>query len=202
MPVAEANYPMTSPCNTAMVLIRYQPPWLIMHPSTAESSRNIAFYAITFMALFFVFQLIYQNSRSTHVEDFIITGMTVMPSAALISWLTPEEDVTAQGHRLVSSHVRMSVLNGCEGTEVILLLCAALLAFRMPWQRKLSGVVLGSLLIYTANQVRIVALYYCLRFDHSLFAPLHGYIAPIAVIIVAVIFFFYWTAYARRNEVI
>lgn len=173
-----------------------------MNPPTTESPRNIAFYAMTFMALFVVFQLIYQSFRSTSGDDFLITGMTVKPSASLISWLTPEEGITAQGHRLVSSHVRMSVLNGCEGTEVILLLSAALLAFRMPWQRKLSGVVLGSLLIYAANQVRIVALYYCLRFDRSLFDSLHGYIAPIAVIAVAGLFFFYWTTYARRNELI
>jgi exosortase family protein XrtM len=172
-----------------------------MNSQAADSTRNIALNTALFLGLFFSFQLIYQSSRDTRIEDLLINEMTVAPSVLVISLLTPEEGVSAQGHRLVSSHIRMSVLNGCEGTEVILLLCAALLAFRMSWRHKLLGIALGSLLVYAANQARIVSLYYCLRFDRSLFEALHGYIAPIAVVAVAVLFFIYWISHAGPNRV-
>jgi len=175
---------MTTPTNT---------------PAT-DSIRNIAIYIGIFLGLFFAFQQLYQSSRDTRVETLLIDELTVAPSALLISWLTPEEGVTAQGHRLVSAHVRMSVLNGCEGTEVILLLCAALLALRMNWRRTLMGIALGGLLVYAANQARIVSLYYCLRFDRSLFEALHGYVAPTMVIAVAVLFFIYWAPDAKPNR--
>lgn len=165
-----------------------------------NSTENILRYLVIFMALFFAFQYLYQQSRGTPIEDVLIDDMTVAPSARLISWFTPEEVVSAQDHRLVSKHVRMSVLNGCEGTETILLLCAALIAFRMPWRRKLLGVAAGCLLVYAINQARIVSLYYCLRFDRSLFNALHGYIAPTVVIAAAVLFFLYWIAHAEPRR--
>ncbi|MDT8383300.1 MAG: archaeosortase/exosortase family protein [Gammaproteobacteria bacterium] len=162
--------------------------------------RNLAVYTSLFFGLFLVMQAIYQGARDTQAAHFLINDMTVMPSALIISWITPDEGVSAQGHRLVSRHVRMSVLNGCEGTEVILLLGAALFALRMGWRRKLLGIVAGSLLVYTANQLRIVSLYYSLRIDHSLFEALHGYIAPLAVVTVAMLFFLYWISHAGPDH--
>jgi exosortase family protein XrtM len=126
--------------------------------------------------------------------------MTVRPSATLIAWLTPGEGVVSQGHRLVSPHVRLSVLNGCEGTEVMLLLAAAMLAFGMRWPRKLLGILAGGLLVYLTNQVRIVALFYSLRFDRSLFETLHAYVAPIIVIAVAGFFVLYWVSHAEPRR--
>ena len=115
--------------------------------------------------------------------------MTVVPSSKLISWITPEEHVVAQGHELISKHVQLSILNGCEGVETFLMLAAAVLVFRHDPRRKLFGIFAGSLVVFVANQARIVALFYCLRFDRSLFEVLHGYIAPLLVIGIAGLFF-------------
>lgn len=65
---------------------------------------------------------------------------------------------------------------------------------------KLLGILSGGLLIYAINQVRIVALYYCLRFDHPLFEMLHGYIAPLVVIGIAGLYFSYWTSNAPPQQ--
>lgn len=165
-----------------------------------ESTRTPAAYALLFLALFFTFQSLYQNGRDTRVVRFLIDDLTVAPSAVLILWLTPDEGVVAQGHRLVSPHVRLSVLNGCEGTEVMLLLAAAMLAFGMGRRRTLLGIIVGGLLVYVANQARVVALYYGLRFDRSLFEALHGYVAPTIVIAVAGLFFLYWVSHAEPRR--
>jgi exosortase family protein XrtM len=165
-----------------------------------ESTRTPATYALLFLGLFFAFQSLYQSNRDTRVVRLWIDEMTVAPSAVLISWLTPDEGVVAQGHRLVSPHVRLSVLNGCEGTDVMLLLTAALLAFGVSWRRTLLGILVGGLLVYLTNQARIVALYYGLRFDRALFEALHGYVAPIIVIAVAGLFFLYWVSDAEPRR--
>lgn len=158
-----------------------------------EAKLSIARYAVFMLALFFALQCLYQTSRDSSLQRIWIDRLTVVPSAALISWLSPDEAVITQGQHLISPHVRMSVLNGCEGTEIILLLMAALFALPLSWRRKLSGILLGGLLIYGANQLRIVTLYYCLRFDRSLFDSLHGTIAPLTIIAIAAAFFLYWT---------
>lgn len=173
-----------------------------MNAPAPKHTKTIAHYVALFLILLFGFQMLYQTSRGTAFEHLWIDDMTVQPSAHLITWLTPDEGVVAQGHRLLSPYVRLSVLNGCEGTEVILLLTAALLALRLDWQRKLLGIILGGLLVYTANQLRIITLYYCLRFDRTLFDILHGTVAPIAVILIAALFFFYWVSHGTAHRAV
>jgi exosortase family protein XrtM len=82
----------------------------------------------------------------------------------------------------------------------MLLLAAAMLAFRMSWRRKLLGILAGGLLVYFTNQARIVALYYSLRFDRSLFEALHGYVAPIIAIAAAGLFVLYWVSHAEPSR--
>lgn len=167
----------------------------------AASQRTVATFAALFLALAFAFQCLYQSGKDTRLVRLLIDDLTVAPSAVLISWLTPDEGVVAQGHRLVSPHARLSVLNGCEGTDVMLMLAAAMLAFGMHWRRKVVGILAGGLLVYALNQARIVALYYSLRVDRSLFETLHGYVAPIIVIAAAGLFVLYWVSRAEPRRV-
>ncbi len=156
-------------------------------------------FAILFLALFVVFQFSYSQARGTVVERVAIDHATVTPSAALINLLTPAERVHAEGHRLVSERVRLSVLNGCEGTEALLLLCAAILAFRAPWKQKLTAILLGGALVYAINQARIVGLYFALRYNKELFDAIHGYIGPTLIVILACLFFLWWVRRAGND---
>ena len=134
------------------------------------------------------------------IEKAFIDIATVRPSAFIINQLQSAERVHAQGHRLVSSQVKLSVLKGCEGTESLFLIIAAILAFRSPWRHTLAGVALGTVVIYLANQARIVALYFALRHDRELFAALHGYIAPMLIIVVGCLFYLWWIQWPHRKS--
>jgi exosortase family protein XrtM len=168
-------------------------------PLFTKPTAGLAGKAMLFLLLFGVFNAAYQNGRDGMLQHLLIDRMTVSVSAWLIGQFTPQEGVSAQGHRLISPGVRLSVLNGCEGTEAMLLLCAALLVYPMAWWHRLQGIAIGVLLIYMMNQARIVALYYCLRYDRPLFETLHGYLAPTVVVLLTVLFFMYWIAHANQQ---
>jgi exosortase family protein XrtM len=93
----------------------------------------------------------------------------------------------------------LSVLNGCEGTETLFLLVAAVVAFAASWRHKLWGILLGGLLVYGLNQIRIVALYFALRHDKELFSALHGYVGPTLIIILCSLFFLWWIGRIPRT---
>lgn len=154
--------------------------------------RNEFVFALLFLAIFATLASLYHASRGTVVERLLIDVVTVKPSAALIGFLTPSEQVVARGHLLVSPNARLSVLNGCEGIETILLLAAAILAYRAPWRQKVIGVLLGTLVIYALNQVRIVSLFYAFHYDREIFNALHGYVAPVILIILGGLYFLWW----------
>ena len=107
--------------------------------ASLTGSRHTLEFALLFLAIFGSLHLLYETTQGTSVERLLINDLTVKPSATVINLLTPAEQVTAIGHRLVSPFAGLSVLNGCEGTETILLLGAAILAFRTPWRDKAIG---------------------------------------------------------------
>ena len=152
-----------------------------------------------FAVVFFSLQWGYQQAAGTVVEKAIIDIATVRPSVFVINQLDPREHVSAEGHRLVSSHTTLSVLNGCEGTESLFLIVAAILAFKAPWRRKLVGLGLGVIIVYLANQARIVSLYFALRHDQELFSALHGYIAPTLIIAVGCVYYLWWMQWTQQN---
>jgi exosortase family protein XrtM len=149
-------------------------------------------FALLFLTIFAVLSSLYAMARDTAIERLLIDTLTVKPSAVLITLFSPNEPVTAQGPRLVSPFARLSILNGCEGIETMLLLIAAVLAYAAPWRKKLLGVTMGTLLIYTLNQARIVLLYYAFRHDRELFHLLHGYVLPLILVASAGLFFLWW----------
>lgn len=163
-------------------------------------SFSLLRFIVLFAIVFFTLNWGYQKTSGTVIEKAFIDIATVRPSAFIINQLQSAERVHAQGHRLVSSQVKLSVLKGCEGTESLFLIVAAILAFRSPWRHTLAGVALGTVVIYLANQARIVALYFALRHDRELFAALHGYIAPMLIIAVGCLFYLWWIQWPHRKS--
>ena len=80
------------------------------------------------------------------------------------------------------------------------MLAAAFAAVVMPWQRRLTGVVLGVLLVFCMNQVRLVALFYVHRSDPTLFNLLHGTVAPVVLITAVALYVFFWMGNGQATE--
>lgn len=170
------------------------------HKPSRPWGRELRF-ALGFLLVFALLQYGYAALQGSTVEHLVIDVATVEPSAAAIGWLYPEIPVRAEGHRIVSPAGSLSVLNGCEGTESVFLLWAAIAAFPAAgWRRKAMGAAVGTALIYLLNQARIVALFYVLRQDRSLFDLLHGYIAPTVIILLGCLFFLGWAAGGTKRD--
>ncbi len=162
-------------------------------------------FAALFLAFFALASLAWSASRGTGLERLVVEQATVATSARIIAMLNPGQQVRSEAFRLISPHVRLSVLNGCEGTESILLLAAAMLAFPAPWRRKISGLLFGAGCVFLLNQLRIVGLFYILRYKPAWFSSMHGYIAPTLIIIAGSLIFVLWVNWAgqeNKNDVI
>ncbi len=159
-------------------------------------------FTLVFLLVFFVLQYGYSACRDTAFERLVIDVATVRPSVSIINLIEPREQAQATGHRIVSPLGGLSVLNGCEGTESIFLLLAAIIAFNGSWKYKLKGALLGTLFVYALNQGRIVSLYFTAHYDRHWFDLLHGYIAPTLIIVLGCVFFLWWAGRDTlvRNE--
>ena len=170
---------------------------MITMPTSRFAHFRMTFvFALLFTAMHFA----YQHSKDSLFETLVIDTATVKPSVALINLIAPELKVLPVEHRLVSSKARLSVLNGCEGTEMLFLLIAAVLAFQAPWQKKLLGLAAGVTLIYLLNQARIVALFFSLLEDKALFSAVHGYIGPVVIVLNTAYFYLMSVRWASQSN--
>jgi exosortase/archaeosortase family protein len=151
-----------------------------------------------FLGAFTAQQLAWQGLRGGLVERLVIHWGTVRPAALWISLLTPATHVQAVGFSLLAPGGGLNILNGCEGLEALFLLSAAFLAVPFPIRLRVRGLLVGVLVVFAVNQLRILVLFYAYRTDPALFDPLHGTVTPIAVVLVVSAYFYAWLLHARR----
>lgn len=149
-------------------------------------------FPLLFMAAALVLIGGYHALPAVWVEQGIVRYFAVIPGAALLDWLTPGVVVTSTHTRIVSAIAQLNVLRGCEGTEALLILYAALLAARQSWRATVTAILLGTVLVFLLNQLRIIALFFIAAHAHDYFELVHGFAAPIAILLGIGLFFLLW----------
>lgn len=148
--------------------------------------------------LFFVILMTVHFFTRLYTAYFLITTLNAGVSSSIINLITPAERAVVEGQVIHSGTFGVTVARGCDGMDGILLVTAALLAFPMQWKRRLAGIGLGIMLLYGANLVRIVSLYYVTRYQPDWFDLMHIYIWQTLTIFLGVIYFVWWTG--RKTE--
>lgn len=158
-------------------------------------------FPLLFILIYLLTLVAYESAPEWLVRDYIVNRATVDPGAMLINMIWPELQVSAQGSRIVSDHGSINVLRGCEGTETLLLFIAAILAAGSSWRAVLSGLLVGCMLIYVINQIRIIALFWVVVNHRHGFEIVHGYIAPLVVVGLASLYFLAWLRQSQTHKV-
>jgi exosortase family protein XrtM len=154
--------------------------------------RQELHFTLWFLLILAALNYGYYLLAGTAVESFILTIMTAKPPAIIINILTPSERVYVEGTQLMSQAVAFSVVSGCEGMGGILLIISAVCAANVPILAKLKGLLSGVAFIYLVNILRIVGLYYVMRYCFSVFNFAHYFIGQTVVIVLGCFFFIIW----------
>jgi exosortase/archaeosortase family protein len=151
--------------------------------------------AALFITFFCALQLGWQALRDTVVHRLVVERATVGVAVVLINAITPTVHAVGAGTAVHAPGGGLNIVNGCEGTETWFLLCAAFAAASLSWRARAVGLVLGTVMVFVVNQVRILALFYANRSDQELFNLLHAIVGPIVVIVAVACFFYAWMAH-------
>lgn len=159
-------------------------------PMSSTGKRIIR--AVAFVVLFFSFQMGWQSLRGTAVERTVIHDATVQPAVFLINLLTPSRHAHAEHFKIDAVEGGVRIANGCEGMDAVFLLIAAFAVTPLPWSVRGTGLLLGIVVVFAVNQVRILSLFYAVGVSHRLFELLHEIVAPIAVVLAVSGYFYGW----------
>ncbi len=134
---------------------------------------------------------------SEGVSHWVIDVATVEPAAWLARTVTGNAGIVASGSHLRAPDGAINVLYGCEGTDVLMLLVAAMLVAPGSWRKRLLGLLAGSALVFFVNQLRVLALFFAFRQYPDWFGAIHGLLGPMLVIVAVTAFFYVWLYWAR-----
>ncbi|HEY8239885.1 MAG TPA: hypothetical protein VIH35_00480, partial [Kiritimatiellia bacterium] len=95
-------------------------------------------FSVTFVAL----QQVYLRTR-TWTGDFLTHTLSAKPAAFIINAVDSRARAVAVDARIASPRGGINIRRGCEGTEVAIILFAALVAYPARLRRRAAGVFIG-----------------------------------------------------------
>ena len=152
--------------------------------------ENLVFLAKFFAGLIVAYAVVALNPVNDHVVVPFTAAITQLSGAILRGM---GESVVVHNTILASPRFSVNVNNGCNGIEAMIMLLAAIVAFRAPMRARLAGLFFGTLLVQALNQLRIVTLYLIGAYRPQLFDLFHTAIWQIVVVGAAVLFFLVWS---------
>ncbi len=90
------------------------------------------------------------------------------------------------------SRVALGVFEGCNSINVMIVFVAFLFAFRGSWKSMAWFLPLGLALIYLANLVRVVLLYFVAEYWRQYFYYIHKYLFTAAIYLIVFILWWWW----------
>ncbi|HLH41044.1 MAG TPA: exosortase H [Bryobacteraceae bacterium] len=133
------------------------------------------------------------------------SAAVVRLSAALISTFGGTAKVDGeQGVVLLhpSNQLGVAMMDGCNGINVTVLLCSAVLAFPASWTARAKGLLIGILAIQSINVVRFISLFYILQYSKPLFDFAHHYLWESLIMLDALVVFWLWAQRVLRTSAI
>ncbi len=165
-----------------------------------QSYRKEIKFLFLFVLLLAFLNLVYFLCGGTALEHFVLATLTAKPVYAVIRLLTPSEQVVLNGTLLTSAHVNFEIVRGCEGMEGMLLMISAMCAFSLAWTDKLKGIFCGIVFIYIFNLLRIIGLYYLMRYYATAFNFAHLFVGQSITIVLVSVFFILWISRSMKKD--
>lgn len=161
---------------------------------------RIGWFLFLFVAIYGMFEFLYFKIPDSFLTDVIYYHGLVSPCVSIINFLGAGEDAVANRNMLSSYGISLEVVRGCDGAGTMFLLAAAVITFSASFKDKILGLSIGITLLFVINLLRIVGLYFVMRYQSAWFTPIHTYFAPTLIIIISCLFFAIWAQYATKKN--
>jgi exosortase H (IPTLxxWG-CTERM-specific) len=102
------------------------------------------------------------------------------------------QNVKMSGVQIRNEKFGVSIRNGCNGVETMIIFLAAVFAFPAPWKARFLGLAIGIVAIQAVNLVRVVALFMTGAYFPKFFDSSHTVIWQTIVILFGVLLWIFW----------
>jgi exosortase/archaeosortase family protein len=155
-------------------------------------------FALKFGALMLLFYAL----TVTPFCERVLWPANLQANAWVSNWILQclNQHTIVAGDTIRTEKYAFVIKRGCDATEPVWLLMAAVISFPAPFRRKLIGILVGTLLLLGINQLRVVALFFMGRDHPGLYDTLHLTVFPAVFIILAMILWVGWVEWVVGHE--
>jgi exosortase/archaeosortase family protein len=162
-----------------------------------KGSQPVNWFIIKFIALVAVFHAltllpIYDGLLPPYLH-------TVATLAQLLSRCFGESGEVV-GATLRSPAYAVTVSPACSAVELAGFIAAAVIAFPSPWRAKVSGVLVGVILVAVLNVIRVTSLFLVGLHARSAFDMVHDDLWAVLFILIATLFVGIWIARVHQRN--
>lgn len=109
------------------------------------------------------------------------------------------QKVDRMGSTLFAAGTSVEIVSECSPHMPYLIFAAVVLAFPATWRQRLLGLLLGAVVIYVFNTVRIISLIYVLAWKRAWFDFVHVYLWQTGTIVIVFATFALWISALQRR---
>ncbi len=164
-----------------------------------QSNQSANRFVILFIILFAVFEGLYFLVPIDYLNNTLYPLLITEPCTAIINFFNGDSSVVARNSFIQSRTANLQIVRGCDGSGVLFLLIAAILAFNTSLKNKFVGIISGILFVYIVNTIRIIFIYYIVSHYKQYFVEFHSLIAPSIIILLTSMAFIAWANWSHGH---
>ena len=163
-----------------------------------DGKMPILKFAVKFGAIMLLFYALAETAYCQRV----FWPANMQANAWVSNWILCglQQHTQAAGDTIKTGNYAFVVKRGCDATEPVWLLAAAMIAFPARWRQKLLGIFLGASLLLAINQLRIVCLFFVGRYDPDLYDTMHLTVFPAIFVVLAMLLWAGWAGWTAGNK--
>jgi len=157
---------------------------------------------LKFAFKFGAFMLLFYALEETPYCQRVFWPANLQANAWVSNWILCglQQHTQAVGVTIKAENYAFVVKRGCDATEPVWLLGAAVIAFPAKFWRKVGGILVGALLLLAINQLRIVCLFFVGRYHPGLYDTFHLTVFPAVFVVLAMLIWVGWAGWATGRD--
>lgn len=163
-----------------------------------SDKKALVVFLMIFSSIISLYYILLGTKTMINIIDYYST-VTVYVSTLILNIFG--ENAYANGNMLSTPKTTLLLGMGCEGSEVMVMLLGAIIAFPARWLHKITGAATGFVFLFILNQLRVIGLYLVDINYKSSFVFMHEELFPLIFTILSIFYLIFWIKLSYKDRI-
>jgi exosortase/archaeosortase family protein len=163
-----------------------------------KKRKKIVRFLVGYMMVILAFYIFYYSGFYERYLNSAFLHFQAKVSYLLLNVL--EEPLYLRGTVVSSPKFSYTIIRGCDGLEGLMIFLAAILVFPVAFRLKWKGLLVGTLILFLINHLRIIFLFYVGVHRPDYFEFAHHNVGFILYSTASVLMLLLWVEWIRKNQ--